>query len=652
MSVQQETVADSAAKRDLPAKSRSETHEVKPPSNKSQALIAEFQERLQHTIDAFKQTAAKQIADELPKVAEGLVKRSAQEFQRLAVQAGADFKEEMRAAGAEVSEETRKQFGELARSALDSLRSEASTASANALKEMTAVFEQRVQEACQNTDAALRPIHDAAEEAVTRLKAAADGIQSSLIDEHRRRIDELFAAGVKNLEPKAQRYFADFEQKLESALGAFKREAAEQLDAELSKTAASFVERCAGQLQKQADTQTERLLERLRSSGTAVVEDAKHELGGAEQSSLESFVRTSKSASEKTANAALKEVEERTRTALSVAVEKAVGRFEEAKHKVLDQAARAAEEHQKRLANLSTQSLEDSGRRMDQQAEAFRQRLEAEMKTVAEKSLEEMKREFPGIANGIIDQASTEIRKQADAAADRAQGELSKSASSIAEKARKELLGETQSSLQSLQETAVEQYREQVRQAEKDLIKENRKRLEAELDESLKKYRKRAQGQLEDLTRLSMERIAQAGPQLESVPVAARSTRTGRVATILGALAPTLLFLYFVSRPMMRLKTEPPADFLTVTTDWSAHYPDVSTELATAYWDWAALHLAPQYPYGSHLPKQPPIGFDVSGKNFPSGVDADLARMTYWQELRKLWVQPQSWDKVEVWNRQ
>src|SRR5487761_1159365 len=72
---------------------------AKPPQNKSQALIAEFQERLQHTLDAFKQKAAKQIADELPKAAEGIIKRSSKEFQKLAGDAGEKLREDLKTAG-------------------------------------------------------------------------------------------------------------------------------------------------------------------------------------------------------------------------------------------------------------------------------------------------------------------------------------------------------------------------------------------------------------------------------------------------------------------------------------------------------------------------------------------------------------------------
>ncbi|HLI30356.1 MAG TPA: hypothetical protein VKV79_04555, partial [Terriglobia bacterium] len=190
----------------------------------------------------------------------------------------------------------------------------------------------------------------------------------------------------------------------------------------------------------------------------------------------------------------------------------------------------------------------------------------------------------------------------------------------------------------------------QLSQIGKDFGAESRKKLNAELEDSIRKYRKLAQSQLDELSRVSIERTGQDYIQAGPAPV--HSPISGKVALAFAAIAPTLLFLYFVSRPVMKLRPEPPADFLAVSTEWGARHHNTAEKLARAYWDWAALHLEPQYPYGTKLPEQPPLGFDVEGKDFPTGVDADLTRLSYWNELRKLWAQPQSWTKIEVWDRQ
>lgn len=616
--------------------------DAKPPQNKSQALIAEFQQRLQHTLDAFKQKAAVQIAEELPKAAEGIVKRSLKDFQKL--------REDLKTAGAGVADETQRQFSELARASLDSFTEQAKSTAEAARKEMAASYQEQSQTVARDADAALRSVHEAAGRARSGLQEAAEQAQAALIEQHQKQVAVLSVSGVKDLERKAERCIEAFEARLESTLNTFKRQATDRLETELSKTIAHLVERSAGGLQKQVDGETERLLEKLRTSGAGLIEDTKQRLAAVEQASIESVNQTVQTAAEKATSQAVKEVEEQARAVMAGNTETAVARVEAAGNRLQTQTEQTVEEYRKRLAELSMQTLENSWHKLDAQHQAFSEQLQNSVREIEEKALQQTRQNFAVFTAQLLEQNSQELSRQTAVATEDIKDKIKLSVSNLAEEARKQLLAEAQWSMHSLKEATAEQCQAQLNQIGKDFGTNSRKKLNAELEDSIRKYRKLAQSQLDELSRVSMERTGQAYIQAGPAPV--RSSIGGKVALAFAAIAPTLLFLYFVSRPVMKLRPEPPADFLAVSTEWGARRHNAADKLARAYWDWAALHLVPQYPYGTKLPEQPPLGFDVEGKDFPSGVDSDLTRLSYWNELRKLWVQPQSWTKIEVWDRE
>lgn len=655
MAVQQQknTVSGNDAKDTL---KYSPAPDAKPPQNKSQALIAEFQERLQHTLDAFKQKAAKQIADELPKAAEGIIKRSSKEFQKLAGDAGEKLREDLKTAGVGIATETQKQFADLAQGALNSFKVEAKSTAGTVLERMAASFQEQVQTASQSAGAALRSVQAAAEESRSTLNAAAEQAGTSLVREHQKQVADLSASGLKDLERKANRYLETFEGLLENALSAFKRAATERLEAELSKTTANLVEHSAAGLQKQVENETERLLERLRSSGTGVVEDVRRQLTAIEEASTESVNQSAKVAAGEAASQAAKEADERIQALMSANAETVIVRVEAAGNKLDAQADHSAQDFQKRLAELSVQTLESSWHKLDAQHGAFSEQLQNSVMAIEEKALEQARHDFSAFASELVEKGSGELRQQTTVAAERVKDEVKSSVSSLTEEARKQLLAEAQWSLHSLKEATAEQCQAQLNQIGKDFANDSRKKLSAELEDSIRKYRKLAQSQLENLSRASaagMTSTETAGQAfMPAVPGVARSSFAGKVVLVFAAIAPTLLFLYFVSRPVMRLRPDPPAEFLTVSTEWGASHNAAQDKLARAYWDWAALHLVQTYPYGANLPDLPPLDFDVEGKDFPTGVNLDLTRLSYWNELRKLWTQPQSWTTIEVWNRQ
>ncbi|MGH9374675.1 MAG: hypothetical protein ACRD1J_00735 [Terriglobia bacterium] len=620
--------------------------EAKPPQNKSQALIAEFQERLQHTLDAFKQKAAKQIADELPQVAEGIIKRSSKELQKLTAEAGEKLKEDLRAASAGQAAEIEEKLNGLAQASIDSLKAEAKSLAETAIRDISRPLQEQIQAASENVGAALNSVHAAADEARSMLQSAADQAQASLIREYQERVAGLSASGLRDLEHKANRHVEDFEGSLEQVFNAFKAAAAGRLETELSKTTSNLIDRSAAGLQRQVDHETEKLLDRLRASGADVVQDAKRQVTGVEQASIESI----RASSDAAASQAAKEASVQAQAAMCGHTESAIARVEAAGTKLDVQAGHSIEDFQKRLTELSAQALESSWHKLDAQREAFCEQVQNSARSIEDKALEEARENFSRFAADVLEKGSGELRKQTAVAAEQVKDEVKSSISALAAEARKQLLAEAQWSLHSLKETTAEQCQAQLSQIGKDFGAGSRKKFSAEFEDSLRKFRKLAQSQLDELAR---HRAEAPGQFYASAPApTGRSSPAGKVLLGFAAIVPTLLFLYLVSRPVMRLRPDPPADFLTVSTGWGDRHHDAADKLARAYWDWAALHLARQYPYGTKLPQQPPFGFEVEGKDFPTGVDSDLDRLSYWNELRKLWVQPQSWTRIEVWNRE
>ncbi len=644
MAVQQQKDAQNTTKDVL---KYSPPPEAKP--NKSQALIAEFQERLQHTLEAFKQKGAKQIAEELPRAAEGIIKRSSKELQKLAMETSEKLNDDLKSAGARLEAEIRRQFESFAQTSLDSLKSEAKNVTDRSIAAISGPLQEQVEAASENVRASVESVQSAAGAARSMLQTAAREIRLSLEQDYQKRVVELSASGLKDLQDKANRQVEDFEDQLKNALSVFRSASSGQLEAELSKTTATLIERSAAGLQRQVDHETEKLLARLRDAGGEAIEAAKEQLASVEQASIESISQSAKIAAEAAAGRAGEEASLQLKASALSITDAATTRAEAACKQLDLQCDQSVTTFQRRLAELSSESLESSWHKLDAQREAFCEQAQNSTRSIQDKALEEARQNLSQFAADILEKASGEILKQMESAVERGNGAIKSAVSALAADAGKRLLAEAQWSLHSLKETTAEQCKAQLSQIGHDFGADNRKKFSAEYDDYLRKFRKLAQSQLDELARHRADVPGQA--YAPAVPQAGRSWVAGKIALGVAATAPTLVFLWLVSRPVMRLRPDPPADFLTVSTGWGERHPNSADKLASAYWDWAALHLARQYPYGSKLPEQPPFGFDVEAKDFPAGVDADLSRLSYWNELRKLWVQPQAWTRIEIWNR-
>ena len=111
------------------------------------------------------------------------------------------------------------------------------------------------------------------------------------------------------------------------------------------------------------------------------------------------------------------------------------------------------------------------------------------------------------------------------------------------------------------------------------------------------------------------------------------------------------LFVYKSTRSVMRLRDEPPPSYLEFPSNWTAQRRESEARLAQAYWKCAVLLSRGQYVYGQKLPDEPPAGFSVDPKSYPSvGESPAAARARYWRRLQDTWKEPGAWREVYEWH--
>ncbi len=111
------------------------------------------------------------------------------------------------------------------------------------------------------------------------------------------------------------------------------------------------------------------------------------------------------------------------------------------------------------------------------------------------------------------------------------------------------------------------------------------------------------------------------------------------------------LFVYVSIRPVMRLRNDPPAEFLGLAANPNSGRLSAEEQLARAYWDCAVQYVQWQYAFGTPLPDSPPPEFSIDENGSQAGTGgATAARIRYWQQLRNAWVVPQTWEKSYEWN--
>lgn len=113
------------------------------------------------------------------------------------------------------------------------------------------------------------------------------------------------------------------------------------------------------------------------------------------------------------------------------------------------------------------------------------------------------------------------------------------------------------------------------------------------------------------------------------------------------ALALVIFFIYRSTSMYKRLKPAPPSQFVVLDARWDPERREKEMRLAQAYWAAAIAFIEPRYAYGVGLPDAPPHDFRVDTRQFPG---AEASRHRYWQQLRKVWLLPESWENAWRWD--
>jgi hypothetical protein len=325
------------------------------------------------------------------------------------------------------------------------------------------------------------------------------------------------------------------------------------------------------------------------------------------------------------------------------------------------------------LKSLSGE-LETSGTRLVYEArlrlaETVRESLESfdqELRATTEQSRGELAQTASKSARDATNSISL-AGEQAVARLEAAQEATKASFTADAQHERKVLADLSSSSREELQRTAdsvlfgfghslkqkagvtSEEAGHQLRAMLEELATSSLRESQAKHEELMKKQRRIFQDNVDLATQATLDRFIRRLTGVEQEHE--RGSLTAKLAWVLVALAPTILLVYLATRPVTQLRVDPPMEFLSAVNEVAPEHRAAEERVARAYWDWAWLHLQHKYPFPTQLPEDPPLEMEVEGKEFPTGLGAEVAKHRYWGKLRQVWILPQAWDKSSLWDR-
>ena len=591
-------------------------------------------DHIENTLRAVQQKVSEQVAEASSEVRE----RSAAGLkppQPVATVEG--LTEELRTAGQEVVNQVREQLAHMTHKSLEILTQRSKTATEESRKQLDKVLEQAVS---RSTDTASKSIRRATEQAVTELQSSQQRVEASFevrAAEYEQRFRELSTSATEGLERQSDALVASFQQRLDTALEDFEQQAAKRLQQLVDRLTAQFEQTWSVQADNQATAMAEKLSEKLRVAGNAVVDEAKNELGSVTRASLEAVTQATakechsqldrifREQSETVSGAAdaavssIKLAAEQGQTQLRIVRQEMGGSFEA-----------GAQESERRLAEQAARGMEAIQAKSNALVEGFESRLGKTLHRFELKATSELSGLLEKTAAQRREESARQLEIHAVETEHKLKEGLTASGESVVEEARR-LAGITRGALESLSQTAAE---------------ECRKRIEEFRSKSLA-----IQKQIDEVNRTSVERV-----QHETVTAKSGSRRRKLIPTLvvlLVFLVPAATVLYLSTRPVMRLRPAPPAEFADTNPKWNTKRDAAEQQLAAAYWDSAVQDVQTMYHFHESLPVDPPATFQVDPELFASSgvkIDAVGSRTHYWQKLRELWGQPQTWVKSDAWN--
>jgi len=136
------------------------------------------------------------------------------------------------------------------------------------------------------------------------------------------------------------------------------------------------------------------------------------------------------------------------------------------------------------------------------------------------------------------------------------------------------------------------------------------------------------------------------------IPKVVLITVKGLIITWPAAVCAAGLFIYFSTSSVMRLPTEPPAEFCETSPDLSQKSREAEERLASAYWVSARNLVQWRYRFGDSLPSNPPPEFAIDQQTaWQSDLqDTPANRLRYWRKFRQIWLTPKAWRKSHQWD--
>jgi len=320
-------------------------------------------------------------------------------------------------------------------------------------------------------------------------------------------------------------------------------------------------------------------------------------------------------------------------------------------------AGRGAEESQRELAGMFEEKLEclhqavtraTAGLAAEQKEEA--KENQRQLTSLAETKLE--------CLNQVLLNATTGLAAQQKEWAEENQRQLT----SLAETklaGLNQTIANASAGLAAEQKKSVEESQRQLNAAVQAKV-ESLSQFAVSITSSVQAEHKQLQSQYET-SRREFESLVSRRPVAPYFPAPQREKRPkrrgsvvslGMAAGIILAVALSAFAIYLWTVPVMQLQAQPPAEFLDESPNWGASRRAREQEVADAYWQTAVANLQVKYPFGSELPAEPPSEFDAGKKYLPAGGAKALteSREHYWQRLRKVWAERESWVETSEWD--
>jgi len=483
---------------------------------------------------------------------------------------------------------------------------------------------------------AVRSIRLAAKDAIARSQDAYREIESNLknhAQEFERRQETLSCAvesASANLQQLQVNIAKDLTEKLEKASQALHTRSAQQLQEQANAAVGALNEKLSAEKQGFV-VEREKQFEELRASRHAFIEDTQKQLAAVARSSLDYLTKA--------------------------AVEEARAELDVAKQGLIS-------ESQKELASMGRASTEALGKELTQDLiEKIRSEVTASRQGFIEATQDQLAKMTMAFMKEVQSLSKTSV-EQADA-------HLTASRKQFIEEAPSQVAGMTQASLESAVKSSVEQGRKELSHMVDEFLVTGISQIEAEMKSLANRHIEALRTQVArmrtaDVSRLTPDyRTPSQGGKLEfNLPESAPKRRMGvndvlaglswgmKLGLALGVAVLLMLAIYRSNSPVVRLRVEPPYEFFDESPRLTAKQNAREDQLARAYWDIAVRDIETKYGFGSTLPADPPDSFQVAEKGLAgaaSKIDA-AARTRYWEKLREVWPQSNSWERTSDWN--